>query len=152
MWLPIVRLLWKIILNIIYMNIRCFFLFQVSWRRGAILCIGDAICDIPSVWVYPCTNSLWKLNWFNMSPMEEHMWWEGRTMSSLWHWTVQIQVSYLYHDLKFMSTVVCVSLSFKFCIYPIKCQDINSSLGMSCNQVLGQILLQVVWTQIVIRC
>jgi hypothetical protein len=37
-------------------------LSQVSRRRRAVVCIGDAICDIPSVWVYTCTNPIWKFD------------------------------------------------------------------------------------------
>jgi hypothetical protein len=59
------------------------FLSQVSRRRGAILCFGDAICDIPSVWIHTCTNPVWKFDRFNMSSLEEYMWGEGRAVSSL---------------------------------------------------------------------
>jgi hypothetical protein len=59
-----------------------------------------------------------------VSSMEEHVWGEGRTLPSVWHWTVPIQVSYLLHILKLLSPIVFVSL-FYFC------RALNSSLDMN---------------------
>ena len=69
---------WKIVLNIFHMYVRFIFVFhiylsQVSRRRGEIVCIRDAVCDISSLWLYPCANTVWKLDRFNMSSVEEHV-------------------------------------------------------------------------------
>ena len=90
------------------------YLSQVSRRRGEIICIGDAVCDISSLWLYPCTNTVRKLDRFNMSSVEEHLRWKGRAVSSVRYWAVPIQVSCTYLALK-VWLIMYVMLSDTLC-------------------------------------